>query len=168
MISDENQVNLGYLIRWEPKYEIGIPVVDSQHKKLFMLCNNLHVALNNKDFGAGWENEFVYTLRQCVEYVKVHFKSEEILMRAAGFAGYEEHKKVHDSFIQKVLEFSHEGNYSIGTAFKLLHFLYEWILSHIAHDDKLFVRSVLEYNRRRHADKERVSTEDSLFVVPEV
>lgn len=24
-------------------------------------------------------------------------------------------------------------------------FLYEWILSHIAHDDKLFVRSVLEY-----------------------
>lgn len=160
MTLDENQLALGDLVKWEPKYEIGIPVVDGQHKKLFKLCNNLHVALCDQTLGLEWEKEFVYTLKQCVEYVKVHFKSEEILMRAAGFAGYEEHKKVHDAFIQKVLEFSHEGNYSIGTAFRLLHFLYEWILSHIAHDDKLFVRSVLEYNRRRQADKDGASIEN--------
>ena len=153
MISYENQLNLGYIIRWESKYEIGIPVVDSQHKKLFMLCNNLQIALNNKSLGAEWENEFIYTLKECVEYVKVHFKSEETLMIASGFSGYKEHKKVHDAFIRKVLEFSHEENYSINTAFKLLHFLYDWIISHIAYDDKLFVGSVLEYNKRRLEEK---------------
>lgn len=153
----EAQVNLGYLIRWDSKFEIGIPAVDSQHKKLFMLCNSLHIALNNKSLDASWEDEFVYVLKECVEYVKVHFRSEEILMQTAGFDGYKEHKKIHDAFIQKVLEFSHEENYTIETAFKLLRFLYEWILSHIAYDDKLFVRSVLEYNSRRQEGTDKNS-----------
>ncbi|MDE5898508.1 MAG: bacteriohemerythrin [Treponemataceae bacterium] len=152
MTSDEMQVSLGYIIRWEPKFEIGIPVIDRQHKELFMLCNNLHMALNNKQLGGSWEDEFKYAIKECVEYVKVHFKSEEMLMQAAGFSGFKEHKEVHAIFIRKVLEFSSAENYSVGTAFQLVRFLYEWILSHIAHDDKLFVRSVLEYIKRRDAN----------------
>lgn len=149
MVSDETQVHFGHLIRWDSKFAIGIPAIDSQHRKLFMLCNSLHSSLNNKSLGASWEEEFSYTLKECVEYVKVHFKSEEVLMQAAGFAGYKEHKKVHEDFVRKVLEFSQSEDHSIGMAFKLVRFLYEWILSHIAHDDKLFVRSVLEYNKLR-------------------
>lgn len=151
MTPDEMQINLGYIVKWEPKFETGIPVIDSQHKKLFMLCNNLHMALNNKEFGGSWEDEFRYSIRECFEYCKVHFKSEETLMQAAGFHGLREHKEVHALFIKKVIEYSSMESYSISSAFKLIRFLYEWILSHIAHDDKLFVKSVMKYIETRNS-----------------
>ena len=146
-----DEIHLGHVIRWDPKFEIGIPVIDSQHKRLFMLCNNLHMALNNKEFGGSWEDEFKYAIRECFEYVKIHFRSEEILMQAAGFHGLPEHKEVHALFIKKVLKYSSMERYSIGDAFELVRFLYEWILSHIAHDDKLFVKSVIKYMKNRNS-----------------
>lgn len=158
MTSDEMQISLGYVVRWDPKFEIGIPVIDRQHKKLVMLCNNLHMALNNREFGGSWEEEFKYAIRECFEYVKVHFRSEETLMQAAGFHGLREHKEVHAVFIKKVLEYSSMEYYSIGSAFGLVRFLYEWILSHIAHDDKLFVRSVMKYIEKRKACSSAAAT----------
>lgn len=156
MISEEMQERNECIVKWESKFEIGLPVIDNQHKKLFSLCNDLHLALNNAESGVSWEDEFKHTIKECVEYVKVHFKSEEMLMQAAGFKGLKEHKEIHSLFIQKVLEFSSVENDSIVTAFRLVRFLHEWILSHIAHDDKLFVPSVFEYIKRRNAGGEQI------------
>lgn len=152
MASSETQDSFGFIIRWDSKFSIGIPVIDKQHKKLFMLCNTLQMVLSDKTLSNNWEEEYKYALKECVEYVKIHFRDEEKLMQAAGFAGLKEHKEIHASFVRKVLEFSSAESYSIGAAFQLVRFLYEWILSHIAHDDKLFARSVFEYVKKRQAE----------------
>lgn len=142
-------------IKWDPKFEIGIPVIDEQHKKLVQLCNASHQALLRQEAGGReWEKSISDALRECVEYVQTHFKDEEKLMKACGYSRFAEHKAVHDSFIKKVIETSYSLNGVNGTAagtagFQFVKFLYDWILSHIAHEDKLYVKSVLDYYRQR-------------------
>lgn len=142
----------GDYIKWDSKFEIGIPVIDEQHKKLVHLCNSFYQALLKQEKGgAAWEQTLSGTLRECVDYVQTHFKNEEMLMEVCGYPQFAEHKRIHDVFIKKVIETSHsfQDENTIAAAFKFVKFLYDWILSHIAHEDKLYVKSVLEYYRQR-------------------
>lgn len=138
-------------IRWDPKFEIGIPVIDAQHKTLVELCNRFYQELiQNKAAGnPPWDQSLKSALRECVDYVKTHFKNEETLMTACAYPKFAEHKQMHDMFIKKILETTNDfQEATIGTAFKFVKFLYDWILSHIAHEDRLYVNCVLDYYRQ--------------------
>lgn len=138
-------------IKWESRFELGIPVIDEQHKSLVKLCNDLHTQLmESQTSGQGdWRTPFTEAVRQGAAYVQTHFRDEENLMKAAGFADFANHKKVHDSFTQKILTTANGfQSATYVTAFQFVKFLYEWILSHIAHDDKLYTRAVLEYYKK--------------------
>lgn len=150
LINSSNGTDKEY-IKWEKRFEIGVPLIDEQHKSLVKLCNDLHKQLmQNKALAqTDWREAFINAIKQGSEYVQTHFRDEENLMKAAGFADYANHKKVHDTFTQKILtSVSTFNDASIVTAFQFVKFLYEWILSHIAHDDKLFARAVLEYYKK--------------------
>ena len=88
------------------------------------------------------EQERVYLnkiLQEAVKYVRVHFATEEKIMLATKFAGYDEHKKAHEEFILNVAE--NIQNLSSGKRLTLIffsRFLKTWILSHIAVMDKQY------------------------------
>lgn len=136
-------------IKWDPKFELGIPVIDAQHKRLVEMCNALYLnVLQNKN-REDWKNLLAAALRECAEYVQVHFRDEEKLMVACGFSGLGEHKKRHDEFTKKVLDTVNGfSTVSMADTIKFIKFLYEWILSHVAHEDKLYVQPILEYYRK--------------------
>lgn len=143
-------------IKWNPNFAIGIPVIDKQHMHLVELCNKLYTGImesrkkNGNNENSNWQTALAGTLKECVAYVATHFADEEKLMKVSGFQGYAEHKKRHDEFTRKVLETAQKFNtMNFSDAIKFCKFLYEWILSHIAHEDKLFVKSVIEYNQNR-------------------
>lgn len=141
-------------IRWDPKFEIGIPVIDEQHKKLVELCNRFYQELlqNKAEGNPPWDQSLRSALHECVDYVKTHFKNEETLMTACSYPNFAEHKKMHDMFIKNILETTNGfQEATIGVAFKFVKFLYDWILSHIAHEDKLYVKDVLGYYRKMKA-----------------
>jgi hemerythrin len=141
-------------IAWDPKFELGIPVIDNQHKKLVSLCNTLYEGLMANQSQAGWQASLVETLKECVDYVKTHFHDEEVIMRAAGYENFATHKRTHEDFIHKVLNTTHEfDKATFSTALQFVRFLYDWILGHIAHADKLYVKKVLEYYRERKNQK---------------
>ena len=53
---DMEEVNTGW-VQWDKKLELGIPRMDSQHRKLVAMCNELHEALINRQNGTktnGW------------------------------------------------------------------------------------------------------------------
>lgn len=138
-------------IKWESKFEIGIPVIDEQHKTLVSLCDRLYQELiQNKATGSPmWDESLKAALRECVEYVQTHFKDEEKLMKVSDYPRFIEHKKMHDTFIKKILDTTGDfEDATIGIAFKFVKFLYDWILSHIAHEDRLYVKCILDYYRR--------------------
>lgn len=138
-------------IPWEKSYELGIPVIDSQHKRLVSLCNDLHEALihGQRDDSSTVNDELARVLHECVTYIQTHFQAEEKLMIAASYENYKTHKEHHEDFVKKVLETARSVEKSSTIAgLNFVKFLRDWILSHIAHEDTLYVKPVLDYYRK--------------------
>ena len=123
------------LISWSAVFSVGIKIIDDQHKELFALVNDMF----NHVVGDA-QAERVYfkkVVQKAVEYVKIHFSTEEKIMLHTNFPGYGEHKKAHDAFVLTVVE--KVQDFEAGKKFTLLEFtqfLKEWILTHIAIMDK--------------------------------
>lgn len=129
-------------IQWNSRYEIGIPKIDSQHKRLVELCNELHESIVS-DNPLAQKKQLVVTLKECVAYVGTHFKDEETLMQAAGYEDFAAHKAKHDMFSKQVLDTAQNLNEQDRlAAIKFVKFLYEWLISHISYEDKQYVECV--------------------------
>ena len=137
MIFNENSD----FIRWEKRFELGIPVIDAQHKRLVALCNDLYLTIVRND-----------ALRATVDYITTHFSDEEKLLSAVGYAELDSQKSQHRAFtaqIARTLKTFHQTTFQ--DAIEFVKFLYDWILHHIAVSDKQYVSAVLEFCRRNGA-----------------
>lgn len=126
-------------VEWDQKYNVGIPSVDAQHMHLIRLTNSLFDACT-KDKET-MDLEFREVMKESVDYVMVHFRDEETLMKSAGYDKFQEHKQKHEEFIRKVLESVKE--YKEGKKFvpnNFVRFLRDWLFDHIAINDKEFSR----------------------------
>ena len=123
------------LISWSATFSVGIKVIDDQHKELFALVNDM---FNHVVGDAQAERVyFKQVIQKAVDYVKVHFSTEEKIMLHADYPGYGEHKKAHDTFVLTIVD--KVKDFEAGKKFTLLEFtqfLKEWILTHIAIMDK--------------------------------
>ena len=125
------------LVKWSPTFSVGVKLVDDQHKGLLDLLNDIfnHVSGNVAEERA----YFTSVIQKAVNYVKVHFSTEEKIMIRTNFPGYSEHKKAHDTFVLAVVE--NIKNFEAGRRFALMDFgkfLKEWVLTHIAIMDKQY------------------------------
>lgn len=149
MILNENSD----FIRWEKRFELGIPTIDEQHKKLVDLCNDLYMVIVRNKYRAttpGWQEALSDALRATVDYVKTHFADEEKLLAAVGYEGLEQQKAQHHGFTMKIAESLKTFNKAtFQDAIDFVKFLYEWILQHIAVSDKQYVPAVMEYVKNR-------------------
>ena len=152
------------LIKWDPKFALGIPLIDEQHKHLVELCNKLYTEVMESRAKYGnnnnilWQNALDGTLKECVNYVTTHFSSEEKLTLHVGYEQYSEHKSRHEEFTIKILETAKGFNsMSFSDAIKFCIFLYDWVLSHIAHEDKLYVKKVVEYKKTQSQEVKQVT-----------
>ncbi len=140
MTNEEN------LIKWDPKFKIGIPLIDAQHEHLVNLCNDFYQSLLKSKGTDTYHSLVKQTLENCLNYAATHFKEEERLMKASNFDGYRQHKKAHDTFTAKC-EATYENIESlhVSEAIKFALFLYEWINTHIAHEDRLYMPTLVEF-----------------------
>ncbi len=144
------------LLVWDKKFELGIPTIDAQHRRLVELCNSLYQGIiRQKSEGkAGWQAALSETLRETAGYILIHFRDEEKLLKAIGYEQFAEHKQRHQEFVAKTTEtISSFDKATFQTAFDFVKFLYEWILRHIAYEDKLYVKAVKEYMAKREESK---------------
>lgn len=127
------------IFRWHDHYAIGHDTVDTQHRKLIDIINNLHSLLNNENLdhpGDGAARVF----DQLAEYVVMHFAYEEQLMADAGYPIEKvvEHKMQHNLLLGRVQQVVHayeEGDKEVLE--ELLPFLYgDWLIEHICHSDR--------------------------------
>jgi len=126
------------VVVWDEKYATGIHLVDSQHKELFSLTNELfHACLGEEKT---LREVFKETMERMVDYVRFHFGAEQEMLQRINYPGYQEHKKMHDTLIKDILDSVKEYNY--GKKFvpnQFVRILRDWILSHIALTDKQYV-----------------------------
>ena len=103
--------------QWDSSFCIGNNDLNEQHKKLFALINTLDA---NRTSGAA--------LKELLDFVVLHFKTEEDLFAKVGWSESASHKEIHDKFVQDALALK-----SVGDA--EMHFIKQWLVDHIKQSD---------------------------------
>src|SRR5512133_213076 len=98
------------LFEWKPEYSVSISKCDAQHKKLFLLADNLHRAMRE---GRG-RQVLSSLLNELVSYTRTHFSDEEELMAAHRYPEFDRHRLEHGMLLQKVDQF--QRSFASGNA----------------------------------------------------
>lgn len=133
-------------IKWNPLYETKHKIIDEQHKELVNIINDLYMSTTNHKSN---KNEaFIEAAKRCIDYADYHFKTEEKIMDIIKYSDAENHKAMHRSFYNEVvnqIKKYQEGQPFVGNRF--IKYLKDWLLEHIAFRDRIFVdelKSVLK------------------------
>jgi hemerythrin len=121
------------LLNWSDSYSVNVRELDTQHKKLIELINELHDGMK---LGKGKEASGK-VLNELVTYTGFHFKSEEKLFEKYGFPETIKHKRQHDDLVEQVMTFkkSFDEGHGVVTV-DLMVFLKNWLTNHILNTDK--------------------------------
>ncbi len=123
------------LMEWKEEFSVGIKKIDEQHKKLVDMLNHLHNAMKS-----GEGNEALNRiLNEMATYAVEHFRTEEELFTEFAYPQYVEHKKEHDDFVAKVLEFKKQfEDRKMLLSLAVSEFLRDWLMNHILQSDKKY------------------------------
>jgi hemerythrin len=120
------------MFEWKDAYSVHINSVDSQHKNLFRLADELYDAML-----AGKGKAAVgAVLQRLLDYTRVHFAHEERLMQECGYPDYAAHKAEHDALTREVQRL--QAEYTAGRitmTVQVMQFLKNWLEKHIANSD---------------------------------
>ena len=124
------------LVHWESEYSVGAAEIDSQHKDLVELINELisHSAQSQ----SGWKKKFEKSIKSIAAHSSLHFKTEEEILSKTEYKNFADHKKEHERLTGKLKHIINELDnikwevelYTLTVSFK------EWFLSHILLYDK--------------------------------
>lgn len=121
------------LFAWRSEYSIKHDHLDSQHKELFRLAEELHAAM----MSGSAKSILRETLKRLIDYTRSHFRDEEAMMLKAGYPQYYPHKAQHDKFTAHVLELQNGFEAGgIAVTVETLRFLRDWLENHIMRTDK--------------------------------
>ena len=120
-------------IMWSEKNDLGINIVDEQHRSLVSIINTLHF-FDSEDQGA----EMLVSVKKSLKgYIDIHFKTEDLLMRAARFPGLEQHIEQHQILAAKTSDVLQKAEQTKNPKMALS-FLKGWWLEHINIEDRKF------------------------------
>ncbi|WP_446785486.1 bacteriohemerythrin [Macellibacteroides fermentans] len=123
---------------WNDSYLLGIPMIDNQHKKFFVILDNLDT-LNQKQE----KSEMHSLINELQNYVIYHFKTEEDLMVKSQSPNIDLHIMEHELFRKKVEEF-HRSYYNNNAELlnEMISFMRKWLLIHISGTDAEYADSI--------------------------
>ena len=130
------------MLIWKDSYSINMDLIDTQHKHLFDIGNQAYALLKN-GLKVDKYDEIIMILEDLSNYTKYHFKCEEEYMIQINYSGYEDQKKEHTDFIEKIDAINlHDIDLNQQKYIEdLLGFIFNWVLEHILEKDKLIKSS---------------------------
>ena len=134
-------MNRPLFIVWNQTNEIGISLIDEQHKGIVSIINTFYYMMR-KDINC----QLLYS---CIantmkEYSKIHFITEESFMSIAKYDDIENHKRLHEKLTTQI-DIIERKCLVANDATPLLDFLKEWWLNHINVEDKKYVSTLRNY-----------------------
>ena len=124
-------------IVWNKRLDTGIEVIDAQHRQIVAYINDLEVAKTKQD-----KRLVTDVIEQLIDYTQSHFGFEEALLEEAGYKLLKPHREGHELFIKRVAEFTMRAVKGEEITEELHSMLSEWLLKHIANDDRDYVEVV--------------------------
>jgi hemerythrin-like metal-binding protein len=146
-------------IDWTKDLELGIPVIDRDHKVLVSIINQVANALGNNEERAVLGS----ALSSLSEYTDYHFAREEKLQEVAGYDGVEGHRQRHRELEDQVRQISSRYREDMQSvkADEVLAFLKTWLIDHILKHDLAYRDSCLD-NQQAYAAAEAMTFNQSI------
>ncbi len=127
--------NIPFVI-WNESFSVGDKLMDDQHRFLLSIINDLFNAMQ-KNMAEQGVHQIV---EKMVKYTKIHFSSEEAMLREVRYPGYTTQVMEHIKFTGQVLAFQDQIVYKKrGLNIEILNFLKEWWINHINGLDMLYM-----------------------------
>jgi len=135
---------MGNKLVWNKRYEIGVEIIDKEHKKLFKILSKLF------DFGQQDEKK-QWACQEAVKYFKdhalKHFQDEEDYMASIGYKGLQMHAGLHRNFREITLPALErelvKKNYSENAVEHFLGVCAGWLIGHAMIEDQAIVRKTV-------------------------
>ena len=133
------------LIKWAPKYVVGIPEIDAQHQSLIDLTNALYDMMRKHEAN----EKITEILDKLIGYAATHFSTEEKLMRARQYPDMINHIREHKNFTARVQTWLTDFKAGRTTlSVEVLNFLNGWVGSHILDCDRKYVPFLMPKSER--------------------
>jgi hemerythrin len=119
---------------WSNSFEIGNALIDSQHKELVNVTNELLAACAKGD----GQKKLLDTVKFLATYAVKHFSDEEKLQQSIDFPGYQAHKKLHDDFkatVTDALKQLETQGANVTLVTKITTLVGNWLMGHIKNED---------------------------------
>jgi hemerythrin len=123
-----------HFVEWRDTFSIGVKELDEQHRQLLALVNSLHAALSDRLI----DRLEVYddALKDATDYIEYHFSWEERFMRDIGYPELQAQATMHAYYKSRVAEAQADEGQDRLAPTRFLHFLRDWLLEHIAVEDR--------------------------------
>lgn len=122
---------------WKDEFSVGIPLIDEQHKRLFLIGERLHNLVTEYNEGDDLYDDIIQLLNEMHSYTLFHFSEEEKLMGLSGYKGLSEHQDEHRKFVDYLenidVEFLDDNQ--VDQMRDIVLFLAKWIFKHINNSD---------------------------------
>lgn len=121
------------LLRWKDEYLTQVDEIDTQHRRLFDLVNDIYDMMRlGRD-----QSSVVEAMTDLFEYTRFHFGTEEKLMQETQFAGTDPHVAEHVRLLDQINNLRIEvRDGRIVLSMNEMYFLKDWLLGHFQGPDK--------------------------------
>ena len=141
MIKAKEKNFMGNQLVWQDRYNLGVEVIDKEHRKLFSILNKLF------DFGKQ-EEKSQWVCQEAIKYFRdhalKHFADEEAYMLSINYEGFEMHRRIHKNFrdrtipaLERELELT---DYSEESVNHFLSVCAGWLIGHTLIEDYAIVK----------------------------
>ena len=117
------------IVTWSDSYSVNVEEIDEQHRKLLDLVNGLHAAVES----SADKDELTDMLGDLVEFTRMHFSTEEKLMKKHGFPELKKHHKEHKLLLRYLVDLvdgvsggkklRFYSDYDVSTDWALIHII---------------------------------------------
>ena len=115
---------------WKPEYDLGIPIIDEQHRGIVSIINSLHFEMRH-----GYTKDILTSIIDMMnDYTHIHFRLEEGFLERISFPDAKSHHDLHRDLSSRL---SDAGRKSIveGDPLRFMDFLKGWWINHICSED---------------------------------
>jgi len=121
-------------LAWSKKMSIGNEIIDTEHKKILDLVNEVESVIKKKDSAL-----FMQALDMLEKFTRSHFEHEEKIAHAIDFP-FEEHDMEHQYILGEFRAIKdrvadNQGKWSESVAEHYYMFLSTWAIDHVMEDD---------------------------------
>lgn len=130
------------MLKWKDEYALGIDRIDSQHKKLVDIGEQVYKLMIKE---GDHYDEIITLLQELRDYTVYHFKTEEeMFSKYDEFVGADAHKFQHKLFVKKIEKYFEDlemiDSEQNKVLLDLITFISDWLIKHIVVSDKEYTQ----------------------------